>query len=186
MGFTDTPVTENGLPFLDFQRLVAFARFFTSAWILQRRTIKTLARPWGWIVTIAALACFVVMIHAGVGCFDEMQRWVWVMRPYEPGAGGMRAEGARRRGPGRRDGCFRRATFVGAGFASIVPSERTWYTAYGSRTMYAFYFTRWWREGRCPRSWGGRGRRGERALDHRGGELRRVADAVRGADGALV
>ena len=28
VGFTDTPVTENGLPFLDFQRLVAFAPFF--------------------------------------------------------------------------------------------------------------------------------------------------------------
>ena len=28
VGFTDTPATENGLPFLDFQRLVAFAPFF--------------------------------------------------------------------------------------------------------------------------------------------------------------
>jgi len=143
VGFTDTPATENGLPFLDFQRLVAFAPFFylgVESSEARVATIKTLARPWGWIVTLAALACFVVMIHANVGCFDEMQRWVWVMRPYETGGGGDEGgEGASPwSGAARRVLFYVAATFVGAGFASIVPSERTWYTAYGSRTMYAF------------------------------------------------
>ena len=103
----------------------------------RRGRAKTLARPWGWIVTIAALAWRrddtrgrgVFRRDAAVGVGDE------TVRNRGRDAGGGRASPW----SGRRGGCFfDAAAFVGAGFASIVPSERTWYTAYGSRTMYAF------------------------------------------------
>lgn len=140
-GFTDTPNTANGLPFLDYQRFLAFMPIFYLGMLAvtaeHMATLRVRAFPWGWVVTAVALTA---LSATSWGCFDEMQRWVWVMTPYPAGIDS--SGGANGWGPvlhaSYRAVFYVAALVTGAAFVSIVPSDPAWYTDYGSRTMYAY------------------------------------------------
>ena len=91
VGFVDTPQTENGgLPFLDYQRAVAFApMFYVGATALTEDVMSRLTskggawvRHVGWAVTVATPAVFTAVLRGGGVCFDEAQRWAWTMVRY--------------------------------------------------------------------------------------------------------
>jgi fucose 4-O-acetylase-like acetyltransferase len=92
VGFVDTPQTDNGgLPFLDYQRAVAFApMFYVGATVLTEDAMSRLTtskggawvRHVGWVVTIATPAVFTAVLRGGGVCFDEAQRWAWTMVRY--------------------------------------------------------------------------------------------------------
>ena len=91
VGFVDTPQTENGgLPFLDYQRAVAFApMFYVGATALTEDVMSRLTskggawvRHVGWAVTVATPVVFTAVLRGGGVCFDEAQRWAWTMVRY--------------------------------------------------------------------------------------------------------
>jgi len=51
--------------------------------------LRRLGRPWGWGVTLATPLLFVGALWSGQ-CFDELQRWLWVLSPYPDGDGRLR------------------------------------------------------------------------------------------------
>lgn len=144
VGFTDTPATANGLPFLDFQRALVFAPLFYLGALEgtpERVAALRSRRALGWAVTLVSFGACVAAFARGGGdrgeggtvCFDEAQRWAWNMEGY---AGASAAEAAR--GAGRRAGFYAAAIATALGFFAVAPGTRGWYTEYGSRTMYAY------------------------------------------------
>ena len=163
VGFVDTPQTENGgLPFLDFQRAVAFApMFYVGATALTEDVMSRLTskggawvRYVGWAVTVATPAVFTAVLRWGGVCFDEAQRWAWTMVRYVlifmfVWAIRLTACFVYRYGDGVMDEPvwaqmgFRLVFYVASiavslAFFAVVPVGTRWYSAYGSRTMYAY------------------------------------------------
>jgi fucose 4-O-acetylase-like acetyltransferase len=166
VGFTETPDTSNGLAFLDFQRGIAFLPvFYVGACAISGETYARMksggaVKRIGWVVTIGAVAVFTAMIDGAhttdssadgtsedeinnihVYCFDEIQRYLWMQGPYvDDGEGGTPDTPS---GAPLEHAMYRVIFFVFAflcmgGFAAVVPTDQKWYTAYGSRTMYAY------------------------------------------------
>ena len=173
VGFVDTPRTENGgLPFLDYQRAVAFAPiFYVGATVLTEDVMRRLTddgdggasagwvkikRAFAWAATAATPALFAIAFAFGGGsdvesrgilpgiCFDEAQRWAWTMDPYVGGvdaaAGGGRGDVERVVGVAvlLRLAFYACSVSLAVAFFVIVPRRERWYTARGSRTMYAY------------------------------------------------
>lgn len=173
VGFVDTPRTENGgLPFLDYQRAVAFAPiFYVGATVLTEDVMRRLTddgdggasagwvkikRAVAWAATAATPALFAIAFAFGGGsdvesrgilpgiCFDEAQRWAWTMDPYVGGvdaaAGGGRGDVERVVGVAvlLRLAFYACSVSLAVAFFVIVPRRERWYTARGSRTMYAY------------------------------------------------
>lgn len=172
VGFVDTPRTENGgLPFLDYQRAVAFAPiFYVGATVLTEDVMRRLTddgdggasagwvkikRAVAWAATAATPALFAIAFAFGGGsdvesrgilpgiCFDEAQRWAWTMDPY---VGGVDAAAGGGRDVERVVGVavllrlafYACSVSLAVAFFVIVPRRERWYTARGSRTMYAY------------------------------------------------
>lgn len=172
VGFVDTPRTENGgLPFLDYQRAVAFAPiFYVGATVLTEDVMRRLTddgdggasagwvkikRAFAWAATAATPALFAIAFAFGGGsdvesrgilpgiCFDEAQRWAWTMDPY---VGGVDAAAGGGRDVERVVGVavllrlafYACSVSLAVAFFVIVPRRERWYTARGSRTMYAY------------------------------------------------
>lgn len=173
VGFVDTPRTENGgLPFLDYQRAVAFAPiFYVGATVLTEDVMRRLTddgdggasagwvkikRAVAWAATAATPALFAIAFASGGGsdvesrgilpgiCFDEAQRWAWTMDPYVgPGVdaaagGGRDVERVVGVAVLLRLAFYACSVSLAVAFFVIVPRRERWYTARGSRTMYAY------------------------------------------------
>ena len=172
VGFVDTPRTENGgLPFLDYQRAVAFAPiFYVGATVLTEDVMRRLTddgdggasagwvkikRAVAWAATAATPALFAIAFAFGGGsdvesrgivpgiCFDEAQRWAWTMDPYVGGVdaaagGGWDVERVVGVAVLLRLAFYACSVSLAVAFFVIVPRRERWYTARGSRTMYAY------------------------------------------------
>lgn len=157
VGFTETPQTQNGLAFLDFQRAVAFLPVFyfgvTSVTPERLAALKSkTAVALGWFVTVGAALAFVAAIRGasssfdseesfggyGYYCFDEIQRYLWMTSGYDYGGSSTHPSAAPLAHAAYRVAFYVSALAVTSAFAAIVPAEQRWYTSYGSRTMYAY------------------------------------------------
>ena len=157
VGFTETPQTQNGLAFLDFQRAVAFLPVFyfgvTSVTPERLAALKSkTAVALGWFVTVGAALAFVAAIRGasssfdseesfggyGYYCFDEIQRYLWMTSGYDYGGSSTHPSAAPLAHAAYRVAFYVSASAVTSAFAAIVPAEQRWYTSYGSRTMYAY------------------------------------------------
>lgn len=157
VGFTETPQTQNGLAFLDFQRAVAFLPVFyfgvTSVTPERLAALKSkTAVALGWFVTVGAALAFVAAIRGasseddsngsfggyGYYCFDEIQRYLWMTSGYDYGGSSTHPSAAPLAHAAYRVAFYVSASAVTFAFAAIVPAEQRWYTSYGSRTMYAY------------------------------------------------
>ena len=157
VGFTETPQTQNGLAFLDFQRAVAFLPVFyfgvTSVTPERLAALKSkTAVALGWFGTVGAALAFVAAIRGasseddsngsfggyGYYCFDEIQRYLWMTSGYDYGGSSTHPSAAPLAHAAYRVAFYVSASAVTFAFAAIVPAEQRWYTSYGSRTMYAY------------------------------------------------
>ena len=158
VGFTETPQTQNGLAFLDFQRAVAFLPVFyfgvTSVTPERLAALKSkTAVALGWFVTVGAALAFVAAIRGasseddsngsfgggyGYYCFDAIQRYLWMTSGYDYGGSSTHPSAAPLAHAAYRVAFYVSASAVTFAFAAVVPAEQRWYTSYGSRTMYAY------------------------------------------------
>ena len=162
VGFTETPDTSNGLVFLDFQRGIAFLPvFYVGAVFVTKERYEWIrsggvVKYFGWVVTVGAVLVFTRMIDGAhttsandsdelnkvhVSCFDEIQRYLWMTGEYDDDGEGGTPEtpsSAPLMHAGYRVIFFIFAFLLMFAFAAIVPNTQTWYTSFGSRTLYAY------------------------------------------------
>ena len=147
-GFTDTPVTANGLRFLDWQRMCTFALYFYIGLVaVKRKHVDAILdkfamkSSWlrvavGWGVVGAIFGAFILADYLGEP-FDEVEEWVFTASPY----------GFSSWYHPIREALMRVLLYVCVIFASMafmltVPVEKYWFTAYGSRTIIAYLLHR--------------------------------------------
>ena len=147
-GFTDTPVTANGLRFLDWQRTCTFGLYFYVGLVAVKRkhvdaTLDkfTNMSTWlrvtvGWAAVGVIFGAFRLAEYLGVP-FDEVEEWVFVASPY-----GFSSWYHSIREAALRVVLYLCVIFASMAFMLTVPVEKYWFTSYGSRTIVAYLLHR--------------------------------------------
>ena len=149
VGFTDTPSTKNGLAFLDWQRVCAYAIYFYAGLVLVKREhvdeilrrFMHLSRPWmrfaaGYGVLGVVFGAFMLSDVLGEP-FGEVQEWLLVVSPY----------GVTKWYHPIIEALWRVVLYLvvalaSVAFMSVVPTEEYFFTELGSRTLTAYLLHR--------------------------------------------
>jgi fucose 4-O-acetylase-like acetyltransferase len=149
VGFTDTPSTTNGLTFLDWQRVCAYAIYFYAGLVLVKREhvdgllrrFNDLIRPWmrfavGYSVLGAIFGAYMLSDYLGEP-FGEVQEWLLVVTPY----------GVSKWYHPIIEALWRVALYLAVAlasvaFMSVVPTGEYFFTQLGSRTLTAYLLHR--------------------------------------------
>jgi len=147
-GFTETPVTENGLRFLDWQRVCTYSLYFYAGLVAVKRAhvdavlAKFSTKPWwlrvavGWIALGLIFGAFLLVDYLGEP-FSEVQEWVFAESPY-----GFSAWYHPFREAAMRIVLYWLVAAASMAFMLTLPVEKYWFTAYGSRTITAYLLHR--------------------------------------------
>ena len=141
VGFTETPMTKNGSSAFDWQRLFVYSvYFFFGLCAVKPEHIRRLEKTdygkralLGSIVLIASFCGLYLSLYVFGACFDEVEWFVWSIKPYDSDTVAEQFTGLALRVVLY---CF--TAFACFGFACLIPSERSFVTAMGSRTLYCY------------------------------------------------
>ena len=141
VGFTETPMTKNGSSAFDWQRLFVYSvYFFFGLCVVKPEHIRRLEKTdygkraiLGSIVLISSFCGIYYSLFVYGACFDEFERFVWSINPYDSDTVTEQFTGLALRAVLY---CF--TLFACFGLACVIPSERSFITALGSRTLYCY------------------------------------------------
>lgn len=141
VGFTETATTTNGYAFFDWQRLFVYSLYFYfGLTVVKPEHIKRIyATPYakravpGACALVGVFATLFATLYVFGQCFDELQWNIWAIKPYDSSS--IRSMFV---------GMLHRLvlyvfTFIASfAFMAVVPSNRSFITDFGARTLYCY------------------------------------------------